>query len=77
MCGSPGYVAPEILKNHEATTKSDIFGIGVIFYNMLTGRALFIGKSQLEVLEQNKDVDISYATKYINRLPTQARSLLL
>lgn len=45
MCGSPGYVAPELLQKYEADYKSDIFGLGVIFYNMLTGRALFPGKS--------------------------------
>ena len=49
ICGSPGYVAPEILKGQGANCKSDIFSIGVTFYNLLTGRELFYN-SDLNVL---------------------------
>lgn len=58
MCGSPGYVAPEILRGDVADTQSDIFSLGVIFYNLVTGRALFPGKDKEEVLRKNADVDL-------------------
>ena len=45
LCGSPGYVAPEILNGKGCDQKSDIFSMGAIFYNLMTGRALFPGKS--------------------------------
>ena len=61
MCGSPGYVAPEVLHKHKADAKSDIFSLGVVFYNMLTGRALFPGKDQRDILKCNKEVDLSQA----------------
>ena len=53
VCGSPGYVAPEILKGEGSDTKSDIFSIGVILYNLFTGRALFPGKGVEQVLQRN------------------------
>ena len=31
-CGTPGYVAPEILKNHHYEYKSDIFSLGVVLF---------------------------------------------
>lgn len=53
-CGTPGYVAPEILKNQNFTTKADIFSLGSFFYNLLTGKNLFTGKDGKEVLLANK-----------------------
>jgi calcium/calmodulin-dependent protein kinase I len=40
-CGTPGYVAPEVLKGAPFTTKSDIFSIGSFFFNLLTNTNLY------------------------------------
>ena len=69
MCGSPGYVAPEILKGRGCDAKADIFSLGAIFYNLMTGRALFPGKTVDEVLKKNASTDISCAMKHIDKLP--------
>jgi calcium/calmodulin-dependent protein kinase I len=53
-CGSPGYVAPEILKSKPATTKADIFSLGSLFFNLISGASLFKGSSAKEVLRYNK-----------------------
>jgi calcium/calmodulin-dependent protein kinase I/calcium-dependent protein kinase len=44
-CGTPGYVAPEVLKGFKTTFKSDIFSLGSLFYSLLTGRMLYGGKN--------------------------------
>jgi len=41
LAGTPGYIAPEILLGGEADHRSDIFALGVVFYEMLTGRHPF------------------------------------
>ena len=45
-CGTPSYVAPEILKNIGYSYKSDIFSMGSLFFNLFTGRYLFNGKNK-------------------------------
>lgn len=42
-CGTAGYLAPEILRGFSATSKSDVFGLGSIFFNLITGNMLFAG----------------------------------
>jgi serine/threonine protein kinase len=59
-CGTPGYVAPDVLKGSSFTTKSDIFSIGSFFFNLLTHCNLYLGKTGKEML---------IANKYVNPIP--------
>ena len=46
VAGTPGYMAPEVLLGGEADHRSDIFALGVTFYEMLTGRRPFAAESK-------------------------------
>lgn len=57
VIGTIQYMAPEQLEGKEADARSDMFALGAVLYEMLTGTRPFRGKSQLSVasaiLEQN------------------------
>jgi len=48
--GTPDYVAPEQVKSKRGDARSDVYALGVIFYEMLTGEMPFEGPNPLVVL---------------------------
>src|ERR1700757_4555669 len=50
IVGTFQYMAPEVLQGAEADARSDIFSLGCVLYEMVTGHHAFEGKSQLSVL---------------------------
>jgi eukaryotic-like serine/threonine-protein kinase len=53
-CGSPSYMAPEQAeaRKSEIAAQTDVYGLGAILYQILTGRPPFSGKSDLEILRR-------------------------
>jgi serine/threonine protein kinase len=52
VCGSPLYMAPEIMKNKKYDLKSDLWSVGIILYEMLIGHAPFRAKNIFDLMNQ-------------------------
>lgn len=49
--GTPSYSAPEQIRGEEVDHRADIFGLGVLLYEFLTGRLAFDGRRTTDVLK--------------------------
>ncbi len=50
--GTPAYAAPEVLLQRAVSPKTDIYSLGVVFYECLTGRNPYLGGTALEVCDR-------------------------
>src|SRR5207249_4476239 len=49
LLGTPHYMAPEQIQGRTVDARADLFALGAILFQMLTGRVAFPGRTMLEV----------------------------
>lgn len=54
FAGSPGYLAPEVFLEREITKSSDIYGFGVVLYEMISGKIPFDETQEVYAILQRK-----------------------
>ena len=64
MLGTSSYLSPEQAQGRSADERSDLYGLGVVLYEMLTGRLPFSGES-----------DLAVAMQHVSAAPPNPRSL--
>jgi eukaryotic-like serine/threonine-protein kinase len=57
IAGTPLYMSPEQTRGEPVTPASDVFTLGVVLHEMLTGRKAFAARNVLQVLHQIRTVD--------------------
>lgn len=50
--GTPGYMSPEVITRNDHSFSADFFAVGVIAYELMTGRRPYTGRSRQEIRER-------------------------
>jgi serine/threonine-protein kinase len=66
--GTPAYMAPEQLSGQEVTVRSDIYALGLVLYEIFTGRRAFEAKTLTELIEQHQAGRVTAPTAIVKAL---------
>jgi hypothetical protein len=53
--GTPAYMAPEQWFGQEVSTRTDVYALGLVLYELFTGESVYAGKSPAEILEMQQE----------------------
>ncbi|MBK9795770.1 MAG: serine/threonine protein kinase [Holophagaceae bacterium] len=74
--GTPGYMSPEQVEGKPADARSDLFAVGVVFYEMLSGRRAFERNSIIETLSATLKEDPPELASPLGPMPASLQRLV-
>ena len=77
IVGTPAYMAPELVQGEEADGRADVYAVGVVLYQMLTGQAPFRAQTPLALLHAHLNTPPPAPRTVMPTLPVAVDAVLL
>ncbi|MFT5155313.1 MAG: hypothetical protein ACI841_005324, partial [Planctomycetota bacterium] len=74
--GTPSYMSPEQAKGQRLDPRSDLFAVGIVLFQMISGERPFTGKTKKEVTNSIIETNLSPIIRALDELPKPVRKLL-
>lgn len=75
--GSVHYIAPEQARGEAPDARSDIYSLGIVMYEMLTGRLPYVGNSDVEVAVKHMNTDPVNPRDIVPSIPEELERICL
>ena len=76
IVGTPGYLAPEVVAGADVSKSSDLFSAGIIIYELLTSKTLFVSKDIYATLQKVHEAVVRDIRKIREDVPPQLWSIV-
>ncbi|XP_077997965.1 triple functional domain protein-like [Glandiceps talaboti] len=76
LVGSPEFSAPELVNGHPVCLNTDVWGVGVLTYVMLSGVSPFLDESVEETCVNIAKIDYSFPQEYFGNISQAAKDFL-
>lgn len=77
VMGSAHYLAPETTQGKEPNEQVDIYSLGIVFYELLTGHVPFTGKTPTEIAIKHLRKPIPYVRDFNPNIPQSVENIVL
>ncbi|MCG3173194.1 MAG: Serine/threonine-protein kinase PknD [Myxococcota bacterium] len=75
--GKFGYMSPEQVRGYPLDRRSDLFSLGIVLYELITGERLFVGESDFETLEKVRNVEVMPPTTFNRKIPKDLEAIVM
>ncbi len=77
VMGSVHYIAPELAQGQTASAQSDIYSLGIVFYELLTGDVPYHGDSVMEIVLKHLHNDVPSVREYNSAIPQSIENIVI
>src|SRR5690625_3755536 len=77
VLGSVHYLSPEQARGGKATKKSDIYSLGIVFYELLTGQLPFSGQSPISIALKHLQSETPSVRSIVPDIPQSVENIVL
>lgn len=76
VLGTVGYLAPELVTGGEVDPRSDVYSVGIMFYELISGKLPYRGDTPIQVAFAHVHQDVPPLSSEINWIPTEIDDLI-
>jgi HEAT repeat protein len=77
IMGTPAYMAPEQVRGSDVDTRTDIYSLGVIMYELFTGRPPYRGQEPMSILYQHVEGKATAPSEINPDIPSELETIIL